>query len=316
VTETQFYAGKHLLITGGSGYLASNLLNLLSKVDCRITRLSRRSIRAAAMLGEASITDVQGDIRDRTIWEQILGKVDIVFHLAAQTSVNVAERDPIADLEINVLPVLCMLETCRKKSWHPILLFSGTVTECGIPTNLPVDENHPDQPITIYDMHKLMAENYLKHYIAEDVVRGAVLRLANVYGPGPRHSSADRGVLNSMIRKAMLGENLTVYGQGHHLTAPVYIERINGKHFVLGMGEGYTILEAINLVAERVAIKTGKRAPVVSVEPPNSLSPIERRNFIADTRQFTLATGWKAKIHLSEGIDRTIDYFSGYPGLL
>jgi nucleoside-diphosphate-sugar epimerase len=187
---------------------------------------------------------------------------------------------------------------------------------------LPVDENHPDYPVTIYDLHKLMAEGYLKHYTAQDVVRGAVLRLANVYGPGAKSSSADRGVLNLMIQKALKGETLTVYGDGNYMRDFVYVEDVahafleagakidgvNGQHFVIGSGQGHTIAEAVNLVAERVALKTGQRVPVIHVEPPAALSQIETRNFVADTTRFSYATGWKARVSLVEGIDRTIDY--------
>jgi UDP-glucose 4-epimerase len=320
--DIQFYKGKRLLITGGAGYLASNLVGLLREMDCFITRLDRPGTQFAPVIGKASTQDVQGDIRERAIWEPLLVNADIVFHFAAQTSVYVADKNPIADLDVNVLPILYLLETCRQKCWHPIVIFSGTVTECGIPTRLPVDENHPDHPITIYDLHKLMAEGYLKHYTAQDVLRGAVLRLANVYGPGPKSSSADRGVLNLMIQKALKGETLTVYGDGNYMRDYVYVEdvarafleagakidRVNGRHFVIGSGQGHTIAEAVNLVAERVALKIGQRVPVIYVEPPEALSQIETRNFIADTMRFSHATGWKARVPLVDGIDRTIDY--------
>lgn len=320
--EIQFYKGKRLLMTGGAGYLASNLVGLLREMDCCITRLGRPSTRFAPVIGKASIQDAQGDIRDHAIWEPLLVNADIIFHFAAQTSVYVADENPIADLEVNVLPILYLLETCRQKGLQPTVIFSGTVTECGIPTRLPVDENHPDYPVTIYDLHKLMAEGYLKQYTAQAVVRGAVLRLANVYGPGPKSSSADRGVLNLMIQKALKGETLTIYGDGNYMRDYVYVEdvahafleagakmdRVNGRHFVIGSGQGHTIAEAVNLVAERVALKTGQRVPVIHVEPPAALSQIETRNFVADTTSFSYATGWKARVSLVEGIDRTIDY--------
>ena len=84
---------------------------------------------------------------------------------------------------------------------------------------------------------------------------------------------------------------------------------VAGKHFVIGSGKGYTILQAINLVAERVAIKTGTRVPVVNIESPALLSPIELRHFVADTYQYTKSTGWRAKYSLIEGIDATIQAF-------
>jgi len=81
---------------------------------------------------------------------------------------------------------------------------------------------------------------------------------------------------------------------------------LNEKHFIIGSGKGYTIVQAMNLIADRVALKTGKRVPVRHIDPPSNLSPIERRNFIADTRKFTVATGWQANYSLTEGIDNTL----------
>lgn len=203
-------------------------------------------------------------------------------------------------------------------------MFSGTATEVGIPKSLPVNETQEDYPVTIYDLHKLMAENYLKYYSRQGIVQGTVLRLTNVYGPGPKSSSADRGVINMMMYKALAGEPLTVYGKGDNLRDYVYVkdvvsaflratihmEQLNGKHFVLGSGKGHTIAQAINLVADRVALKTGQRVSVKHIEPPSFQSPIEGRNFIADTRQFTLATGWQAHYPLKDGIDQTLETLS------
>jgi UDP-glucose 4-epimerase len=315
------FCDKRILITGGAGYLASNLINLLQTIDCTIIRLDRTGVNFIPVNGQAKVQNMEGDIRDRSVWENALSDVDIVFHFAAQTSIYVAEQNPASDLEINVLSMLHMLETCRNKTISPIILFAGTVTELGLPESLPVNENQYDNPITVYDLHKLIVEKYLLYYVRKGIVRGAVLRLANVYGPGPKSSSTDRGVLNMMIRKALQGETLTVYGKGNYMRDYIYvedvarafvnaalsIERVNGKYFVIGSGQGHTIVEAINLVADRVKCKTGRRVPVVHIAPPALLSPIESRDFIADTTSFTQATKWEASVSLIDGINRTID---------
>ena len=166
-----------------------------------------------------------------------------------------------------------------------------------------------------------MAEQYLKYYVRQGIVCGAVLRLANVYGPGPESCRADRGILNQMTRRALAGEPLTVYGRGSQLRDYVYIEdvirafleatrmidRLNSKHFVIGSGQGYTIAQAMNLVSERAALKTGSRVSVIHIDPPSPQSPIESRNFVADSSQYSQATGWQPRYSLAEGIDRTIE---------
>ncbi len=315
-----YYTGKRILVTGANGYLAANLIHLLKDINCTIVRLSRNS-KLLPINGIANIMDIIGDIHAKEIWEQALEDIDIVYHFAAQTSVYVANENPLADLQSNVLPMLNLLESCRSKGMQPIIIFSGTVTEVGIPESLPVNETHGDYPVTVYDIHKLMAENYLKYYSQQGIVQGTILRLANVYGPGPKSSSTDRGIINTMLRKALAGEPLTVYGKGDYLRDYVYVEdvisaflraamhigQLNGKHFVIGSGEGHTIAQAINLVADRVALKTGKRVSVKHIEPPFVQSAIEERNFIADTRQFTLITGWQTHYSFIEGIDQTLE---------
>lgn len=316
------FSGKNVLVTGGGGFIAASLVKLLCATDCRIVRLLRSPAAAWSDPGLARIEDRVGDVRDPALWQSLPDGMDVVFHLAAQTSTYEANRDPRADLDSNVLPMLLMLQACRERGISPAaVICASTVTICGLPERLPVDENHPDAPITVYDLHKQMAENYLKYHVRIGTVRGAALRLANVYGPGPRSSRADRGILNQMVGRALRGEALTVYGRGEQLRdyvhvedvarafllAAAHVDALNGGHYIIGRGEGYTIAQALHLVAERVASRTGKRVPVTSVEPPAGLSPIEARNFVADTRRFTEATGWQAQRALPQGIDTLIE---------
>jgi nucleoside-diphosphate-sugar epimerase len=166
----------------------------------------------------------------------------------------------------------------------------------------------------------LFAENCLKHYAAAGVVKGVILRLANVYGPGPKSSASDRGVLNMMIKRAIHGQPLTVYREGANLrdflyvedaiqaflTAAARINAISGKHFVIGSGAGTTILDAMVLIAKLAADNSCRPVTIRKIDPPPHLSPIEFRHFVADTNLFTQLTGWKAKWRLTEGIEATI----------
>jgi nucleoside-diphosphate-sugar epimerase len=132
-----------------------------------------------------------------------------------------------------------------------------------------------------------------------------------------------------MLRRALGGEPLTVYGDGGHLRDYLYVDdaaraflavaavrqRLNGQHFVVGTGQGHTVREAIGLVAERVAARTGRRVTVRHVPTPAGLSPIEDRDFVADTRRFRELTGWQPRVSLSEGIDRTLDWLLSQEGI-
>lgn len=317
-------SGKRILITGGSGFIGPSILAALQDVACHVSRLSRTTTPQVDQLtGKATIKDLTGDVRDASVWAQVLEGVDVVIHLAGQTSATVAEQDPGTDWQANVAPMLHLLECCRQRRAKPLILFSGTVTQAGIAGTMPVDEARPDHPITIYDLHKLIAEQYLKYYCEQGIVRGAVLRLANVYGPGPLSSAPDRGILNMMVRKALAGETLTVYGSGRHLRDYVYVddvalaflaaatnaERIHARHFVIGSGQGHLLVDAIHLVADRVASRTGRHVPVEHVDPPTPAPPIACRDFVADVTAFSDATGWTPRVTLQTGIDRTVEAF-------
>ena len=302
--------------------MAANLVARLSSVDCRIVRITRADAPAPASLpGRAQYEHLAGDIGDREFWEGALPRADFIFHFAAQTSVYFADEKPGADWRANVLPMLTLLEICREKGHRPVILFSGTATQFGLPERIPVDESMPDRPVTIYDHHKIAAEAYLEHYVRQGWARGATLRLANIYGPGPASAKPDRGILNLMMRRALKGEALTLYGAGHQmrdylfvtdavdafLAAAAYADAVNGRHFVVSSGEGHTLTQAFQLVAERAALRTGTRVPVTSIAPPPGLSRIEDRSFVGNISRLREATGWEPRTKLSAGIDLTLE---------
>ncbi len=290
--------------------MGSHLLRFLSSVNAHVLCLQRGP---------------EGDIRRYATWQQALRGADIVFHLAAQTSVSVAEKDPWADYQINVLPLIHLARACREENSRPFVVFAGTVTQVGIPSRMPVDETHADRPVTFYDLHKWLAEQYLKRFSEEGILRGVSLRLSNVYGPGPESSAPDRGILNRMIQKALRGEPLTVYGKGAWLRDFLYVEdaaraflaagtqqaRLNGRHFVIGSGRGTALVEAFRQVAEQVRLTTGRTVEVRHVPAPHPLSPIERRNFVADSSAFSQLTGWRAETTLEKGLALTTQSFRG-----
>lgn len=319
-----FYKNKTILITGAAGYLGQAVAARLNDLPCKIIALDNNleSLKTLPQ-GPARVSLVNADIRDKNIWKEVLKGVDILFHFAGQTSSRFANENPLLDLEVNLLPVVNMIETCQKLKLSPQIIFSGTVTEAGLTQTYPVSETFNDSPVTVYDINKLAAEKYLEYYSNELGQEALTLRLANVYGPGPAASSMDRGILNAFIRKALKMEPLAIYGEGKYIRDYIYIDDVveaflvaavkmsalKGNHYVLGSGSGSTIKDAVNIIQEIVLLKTGKRPQVQSVEPPPGLSRIEYRNFVADSTKFSTITGWKAKVHLREGITRTVDYF-------
>ena len=144
------------LITGGSGYLAHSLARRLDRGDVHIRRLVRPGSPAPEYRSSA-VEDVAGSASSREDLERAMDGVDVVHHLAAQTSVYKANEAPYADLQANAVALLNILDTARAGGRKTLVLMAGTVTQTGLPTKLPVDESHPDRPVTVYCMHKLPA---------------------------------------------------------------------------------------------------------------------------------------------------------------
>ncbi len=304
---SDIFSKKNILITGANGYIGSSVAKTLANKARHLTLFTRQT----------------GDIADKNIWKSLLKNIDIIFHFAAQTSSRFANNNPHQDLETNVLPILSMIETCIKYNYSPDIVFSGAVTEVGYTEKGKTNEEQKDLPITIYDIHKLTAEKYLQYYSNQLKRRAAILRLPNIYGPGPSSSRPDRGITNMMVKKAIKGEPLTVYGDGSYVRDYLYIddvvdaflkaaanlEKTKGKYYVVGTGVGHTILEMATIIKEEAEKITDKKIKILFASFPEGTSPIEYRNFIADSSKFRKDTGWSAKISLREGIRKTIEYF-------
>lgn len=302
-----FFKNKNILITGVKGFIGSSVYGALRQYGCKLTGVSRGDIG-----GEFSIE----------FWDHVIPMVDMIYHFAAQTSSALADSHPVDDIKSNVLPVVSLIQACQKSQGRPIILYSGAATEIGFTTKNGMPDSR-DKPITVYDVNKLATENFLSYYSRCMDGRSVTLRLANVYGPGPKSSSSDRGILNLMVRRALNSQELTVYGTGEYtrdyvyiddvvsafLAAAVFMDRTNGRHFVIGSGAGYTIKEMMKLVARIVKIKTGRKSTVITVPEPVGMSQIEHRHFTADTSSFRDVTGWKAMVSLEEGISRTVDSY-------
>tara|TARA_B100000315_G_scaffold236421_1_gene252167 strand:+ start:184 stop:1182 length:999 start_codon:yes stop_codon:yes gene_type:complete len=320
---SEFYQGKRILITGASGYIAWNLIKRLVEYNCTLVCFSGNTKNIEQQSGNANFEIIEANYQDKIAFQKAVKSVDIIYHLAAQTSVYEAEKYPLANYEANVKPMQLLLETCRIEKTCPIIIYSGTSTQCGMPEKLSVDENVTDRPITTYDFHKLQAENWLKFYTSKGWVEGLSFRLTNVYGPGPKSSSVDRGILNLMINKALNGETLTIYGSGEYIrdyiyiddvvsafvNAPLKINQIKNRHFILGSGEGTTIHDAFTLVGKLVSNESGVKVNVKSIQPPSGLLDIEYRNFVAESSSLKKNGVIESFYNLQLGIEKTIKYF-------
>lgn len=316
------FKNKNILITGASGYIGKNLSAKLIELGAKVTGLTRKSENV-----DQSISWVIGDLGLPEQWfSKLINKPDYIFHLSSQTNLNQAENDPVADYYVNVKAVKNFLDFLVNSKMFIPIIFSSTATVVGLveKNQLPVDEDFPENPITVYDQHKLIVEKLLKEYHDNSNIPSISLRLANVYGPGINSRNSNRGILNFIVNKALRGENLEVWGTGNYIRDYIYIEDVlealliaaikvseaKGKFFYIGSGSGKTIKEAFQLVID-IASETTKNnnVKITLIEEPNGLFQIEKRNFIANTNNFTQLTGWKPKYSLPKGISKTVSIF-------
>ena len=317
------YKQKKILITGGTGFIGSSLVKILANVSSHVVLLLRKNRQFdEEWISESKITLIRGDISIRDTWERALDGVEYVFHLASHQSRYGVKPEPVIDLQVNVLPILHLLEICKESKLRVKILFSGSENEVGVSPRIPVNENFIDNPVTIFGINKLIAEKYLNYYAQEFGTNTVTLRLSNVYGPTPRYGSALQVVLNKMIYDALQGK-IEIYGDGVFYRDFVFIEdvihalliagekinKISGSFYLIGSGRKILFVECVKLIAKRVLLKTSEEPKLAKLSPLVAFSEFDKRNFVADTSNFCSLTDWGPQISLEKGIDLTIDYF-------
>jgi len=313
------YSSKKIVITGCNGYIAGALISSLKYADVKILGVSRREKSPSA-----DISYLQGNISEYGIWEKIIDFADIIFHLAGNTSVYTAANNPEQSFVSSVLPVMHLIRAAKIKGKKVRVVYASTATLYGFPEIFPVDEHTLPEPTTVYDLHKIFAENELKLANSQQLLESVSMRLANVYGPSAAIcASDDRGIVNRLTKQALQGVDIKVYGHGNYLRDYVYIDDvvncfllggvvhgISGKSFVVASGSSITVYEAFKIIAEEVAKISGLEVAVSKIDWPQNADPIEKRNFVVDTGNFETAFGWKPQTPFREGVKAMIRIFS------
>ena len=307
--------GKTVAVTGASGYIGSALVDALAKYPAKILRVSRKELAP-----RSGMRTMQANIGTLDCWLKIVEEADVIFHLAGNTSVYAAAKDPAESLNSTLLPINHLVRAAQELGRQPRVVFASTATVYGLTEQLPVAETTKPDPITVYDLHKLFAEQQLALATRKGILESVSLRLANVYGPSSSISSADdRGILNRVTAMAMQGKDLTLYGDGNYLRDYIYIDdvvnafllagvtpKLGGVEFNVASGTGTTVKQAFELVADQAARETGQRVSFGCAPWPSDADPIEFRNFVASNTSLVSATGWRSDITLDEGIKCSI----------
>lgn len=324
MNDQSYYTNKRILITGGTGYIGLSIVQALRNISCEITLTTRSSTQRSVLEHtKAKIKYLRADITEPSFWQNCAPNTDIIFHLAGQTSSSYANERPFEDVTVNVLPVIHLIEYSKKCQKKPDVIFAGTSTQIGFTESPKHKENENDLPITVYDINKLTAENYFRYYANQLDGKAVSLRLTNVYGPGPKSSKQDRGIVNLMVQRALTKKPLTIYGDGKYirdyvyiddvvaafLLAGMHIDQLTGNYYLIGSGIGYTIFDMMKMIQKKVKAIQSLTVAIEKIPVPKKISQIEKRNFIADSTLFKTLTKWKVETSLEQGIIKTIEYY-------
>jgi UDP-glucose 4-epimerase len=315
--------GKNVLITGGLGFLGSNLaIRLVNSFNANVTVLTKTTSKVNNIFEiREKVRLVQGDITDYDLITRLVSSQQFVFHLAAQTSNIESMMNPLVDLGTNLGGTLGVLEACRRHNPNVYLVSVGTVTQVGRPETLPVSEEHRMNPITVYDANKMLAEHYFRIYFEKFGIRTSFLRLPTLYGERQDVRGGRTGIVNSFIWKAINGDTIQVYGSGDFMRDFLYVGDVVealictaitneaiGKSFQIASGKPVEFIEMVKAVVSQVSRLTGTETHIQHVPWPAEWKMVDIGSFVGDYTRFKQCTGWLPRTSLQEGIALTARY--------
>lgn len=316
------FRNKEILITGGLGFIGSNLAIELVKYGAKVTIVDNMLPRQGGNL--FNIKEIEdkvkvnfSDVRNQLSMNYLVKGKDFVFHLAGQVNHVDSMRNPIQDLEINCLGTLVLLEALRHHNRNAKVIFAGTRGEYGKSVKLPVDENHPTNPKGIYAVTNLTAEKMVLVYHEIFGIKGVCLRITNTYGPRHQMQHDEYGVFNWFIRKAIDDDAIPVFGDGKIVRDFLYVEDLvecmlmtaltdeaYGDVFNVGTGIPVSFIE----LAERI-VKIAGTGRVEFREFTKERKEVEPGDYYADITKIKTVVGWEPKTPLDEGIKKTIEFY-------
>jgi UDP-glucose 4-epimerase len=316
------FRDKKVLITGGLGFIGSNLAHRLVELGAEVLIVDSLIPEYGGNL--FNVQDIKdrvrinvADVRDRSSMDCLVQGQDYLFNLAGQVSHLDSMRDPFTDLEINCRSQLSILESCRHNNVGVKVIFASTRQIYGMPDYLPVDERHLVHPTDVNGINKMAGEWY--HIVYNNVygVRAVSLRLTNTYGPRMRVRDARQTFLGLWLRLAVEGKELAIYGDGRQVRDFSYVDDVidaflraavddqaNGQVYNLGGDEPISLLRLAQLLIE-LAGKGGYRL----VPWPDSRKRIDIGDYYGDYRKIRSKLDWRPCVPLEEGLRRTLHYY-------
>ena len=313
---------KNVLITGGLGFVGSNLAINLVDQGAIVTILDSLAMEFGGNLFNIdSVKDKVSvnisDMRDSQSLNALVREKDFIFHLAGQVSHSDSMRNPKMDLEVNCISTVNLLEACRKFNSGARIIYTSTRQVYGNPIELPVTEKHPVMPIDVNGINKLSGEYYHLLYDKIYNIRSTVLRLTNTYGPRQQIRNNSQGFVGIFTRKALKKEVINIFGDGSQLRDFNYIDDVvnalilsaltddcYGQVFNLGSPDHYSLIDFVSILHNITGVD------YVLVPFPEDKKLIDIGDYYGDYSKFTKATGWHPQVDLKEGIQNSIEFLS------
>lgn len=312
---------REVLITGGLGFIGSNLAIRLAEMGSHVTLVDSLIPEYGGNLfniegyGDRVSVNI-ADIRDPHSMRYLVQGKDVLFNLAGQTSHMDSMKEPEADLQINCASQLSILEACRKYNPSIKIVFASTRQIYGRPDYLPVDEQHPLRPVDVNGINKLAGEWY--HILYNNIygLRASALRLTNTFGPRMRVKDARQTFLGVWIRLAVEEQSFEVWG-GEQVRDFTYVDdavdafllaatdsAADGRIFNLGGQNQVSLAELGQMVAN-----LSEGASFCVREFPKERKVIDIGDYYADFSLISDCLGWRPRISLEDGLRRTLDYY-------
>jgi UDP-glucose 4-epimerase len=317
-----FYRGRRVMITGGLGFIGSNIARRLVELGSDVLLMDSLIPDSGANFfnidGIADKVRVNiADVRQESTMNHLVRDREVIFNLAGQVSHIDSMKDPYTDLEINCRSQLSILEACRKNNPAVKVVFAGTRQVYGKPDSLPVTESHLVRPVDVNGINKAAGENYHLLYNNVFKVRACSLRLTNVYGPRQLIRHNRQGFIGWFIRLALEGGEIQIFGDGSQMRDFVYVddaadaflragasESCNGQVFNVG---GLEPISHKDLVA--LLIDVAGAGSVRYVPWPPEKKAIDIGSFYADSSRFRRAVDWEPRVSLRAGFAKTLAYY-------
>jgi len=318
------FEGKNIVITGGLGFIGSNLAHSCYRKGGNVTIVDNLDSQAGGNPFNIepiknNVKIISGDICDRSLIENCIKTADIVINCAALISHTQSVQSPYRNLEVNSTAVLGMLEAIKTTNPKVQFLQVGTTTQIGKCHSAIVDENHPEFPLDPYSAHKTLAEKYTFMYSQVHGLRTNCIRLPNIYGPRAAIHSPTLTFNNFFIGLALQDKDITIYGDGRQLRNLLYVDDAVDAILDIsqksdGAGEVYLAVHddhiTVSEFAEKI-VSLYRKGKVVYIPWPEGRKNIEIGDASYTNNKIKKDIGWVPKTSLTEGLTKTRDYYYG-----